>query len=417
MIIIFLIMALIFVRQIMIYKQPLKINYAPILIALGAIGTLTHILSNPTNENFIFVFRESLLPLFVGFILFIIMNIMSQNQKREFEKSHLERDSHMHDEIVFLKDYISALEKRMILNSQNIGSATEQELEQIFEKDIEALNTIQNNQSLFLAKFEQMLEEQHKAVEKFDDFSQKDFVELDKMMHRHIETVRHEQKLYFEKIESKPQQSSVDFDTKVLDNITDEVKTVKTSIEKLSKNIITSVSNDLRETLGEFEGQFSILRTQTRGITTNIKDSESIIDNIRVENDKLLNKITYTMSHLDEVINRSREIENMYSPISSIMQSANEVKNDYLKALKSMDSLSAKLNDVDMEHYKALQSNIDSLSYELSQKIDDSLKALQEHFHIAQNTASPTMKELSQKSQTNTTPSQIKAKQAYSSES
>lgn len=421
MIIVFFIMALIFVRQIMIYKEPLKINYAPILIALGAIGTVTHILSNPTNDNFIFIFRESLLPLFVSFILFIIIYIMAQNQVREFEKEHLSRDSFMLEEFSYIKEYISALEKRIILSAQNMGSSNDDDIRQIFEKDIDGLNKIQNNQSVFLAKFEQIMEQQQKYVKQFEEFSKSDFLELDQVMHRHIETVRQDQMFHFKKIEEmehlqpKEVATTSEFNPEALNGVKEDISKLSNSMDKYSKNVMHEITKGLRDTLGEFEGQFSILRTHARGMVTNIKDSEGVMNDIRSENGKLLTKIAYTTSHLEEVEKRSRELEKMYDPISSIMQSANDVKNEYIRALKNVHTLSDKLNDVDIEHYEAIQSNIDALSLKLSQQLESSLKEMQEHFHIVRNSTPPTMQELSQKG-VQTTPSQIKVQQAYTQE-
>ncbi|MEJ2414825.1 MAG: hypothetical protein P8Y22_06120, partial [Sulfurimonas sp.] len=80
-------MAILFLRQVYILKQPNKINYAPLMLAIGFIATILHFITYPINDELIVVVRESLFPLLVALILFIIMNIMHQTQQSELAKN------------------------------------------------------------------------------------------------------------------------------------------------------------------------------------------------------------------------------------------------------------------------------------------------------------------------------------------
>jgi hypothetical protein len=64
-----------FLRQISILKQPNKINYAPLMVGIGAIGSVIHFIIHPDASNVIMLLRESFFPLLVALLFYIVMNI------------------------------------------------------------------------------------------------------------------------------------------------------------------------------------------------------------------------------------------------------------------------------------------------------------------------------------------------------
>ncbi|MCK9492223.1 MAG: hypothetical protein M0Q24_09035, partial [Sulfurimonas sp.] len=65
----FVFMAILFLRQISILKHPNKINYAPLMIGVGAISSVVHFIIHPDVTNVILLLRESFLPLLVSLLL------------------------------------------------------------------------------------------------------------------------------------------------------------------------------------------------------------------------------------------------------------------------------------------------------------------------------------------------------------
>jgi hypothetical protein len=66
-------MALIFLRQISIYKQPNKINYAPLMLGVGAIASVIHFIIAPENQTLIITLKGSFIPILVALMLFIVI--------------------------------------------------------------------------------------------------------------------------------------------------------------------------------------------------------------------------------------------------------------------------------------------------------------------------------------------------------
>ncbi|MDD2838741.1 MAG: hypothetical protein PHX59_07260, partial [Sulfuricurvum sp.] len=74
-----IVMSLLFLRHVSVYKDPNKINYTPVVLALGIVGSLLHFTVYATTISDTAVIKESLLALSVGAVLSAIMSVMSQS--------------------------------------------------------------------------------------------------------------------------------------------------------------------------------------------------------------------------------------------------------------------------------------------------------------------------------------------------
>ncbi|MDD3836194.1 MAG: hypothetical protein PHS42_12100, partial [Sulfurimonas sp.] len=185
----FVFMAILFLRQISILKHPNKINYAPLMIGVGAISSVVHFIIHPDVTNVILLLRESFLPLLVSLLLYIVMNILHQTQQTQSARTKDEFSQFIVSQVNELKEFMADLEGRMILTQQEDREA-QKNLREKFKHDIKALNFIELNQGKFLEKFDEM-QEWHSGVSKaFDNFTNVQLPELDNVVHKHIDMLR-----------------------------------------------------------------------------------------------------------------------------------------------------------------------------------------------------------------------------------
>jgi hypothetical protein len=111
----FAFMAILFLRQISILKQPNKINYAPLMIGIGAISSVVHFIIHPDITDVVLLLRESFLPLLVALLLYIVMNILHQTQQTQNARTHDEFARVITTQVSELKEFMADLEGRMIL--------------------------------------------------------------------------------------------------------------------------------------------------------------------------------------------------------------------------------------------------------------------------------------------------------------
>ena len=103
----FAFMALLFLRQISILKQPNKINYAPLMIGIGAISTIVHFIIQPDTSDVVLLLRESMFPFLVSLLLYIVMNILHQTQVSQNARTQEEFTKVLVNEIFKQKDRLN----------------------------------------------------------------------------------------------------------------------------------------------------------------------------------------------------------------------------------------------------------------------------------------------------------------------
>jgi hypothetical protein len=202
----FAFMALLFLRQISILKQPNKINYAPLIIGVGAIGAVMHFILHPDTSDVILLLRESFIPLLVSLLLYIIMNIMHQTQESQNARNKDEFTKVLVNEISGLKEFMSELESRM-KNSQQEDQRVREEVSRKFEEDLKALDTIKENQANFLKKFDEMDSWHQNVSKEFEHFTEIQMPELDNVVHKHIDILRVAEQDHYNQLKSTLQKA------------------------------------------------------------------------------------------------------------------------------------------------------------------------------------------------------------------
>ena len=215
-------MALLFLRHVAILKKPNKINYAPLMIAIGTIASLVHFIIHPDPSNVVLLLRESLMPLLVAVILYIVMNILNQTKESQSAKLHDEFTKVLVHEITQLKEFILDLEARMTDYSQE-DRKIQQEIQEKFQK----------NQIEFTKKFEKIEEWNENVNKSFTHFSEVQMPELDNVVHKHIDLLRVAEQDHYNKLKGlieKAGESRYD--------IVEDVENLKSSLNFLTFTVI-----------------------------------------------------------------------------------------------------------------------------------------------------------------------------------
>jgi len=393
----FAFMALLFLRQIAIFKQPNKINYSPLLLGVGAIGSMSHLLLHPDHSDFYLLFREALLPMFFGLLLYIVMNILHQTQVGIESQQRTDILSRFAIEVEHIKKNIEASEFR--LKSLNM---TEQEIKHILEKfsniDFSSLKNIEKNQQTFFEKFEVIFEQQHEVLKKFEVFTEEKMPDVDAVIHRHIDMLRIAEQDHYNHIQ------------KALHGIIDENKELVKSIAALDqapsqslisdaqiKEVVLKTDRLLQQVVNDFERQMVSLRAQSEGIATAMAESDSLVGDIREQEELIMSQLVLSSTRMTELHEQSIDVRNVYEPLVELMDKVTEIKTDYSSAKNQLDMLSEALQSVEEFQFEKMREHIETLSETLSNQIEQSLENLHEHYNIAQKDITKTVQELSSK--------------------
>lgn len=398
MLITFIVMGLLFIRQVVIFKEPNKINYAPLLLGIGAIGTVLHLLLHPQPEDQMMLLRESLLPLFVGLVFFIIMNILNQTRQRDSHLAKEEFSESLLTHINALQSDISHLEEQMRGFSRSELN-TRDELREVLKDEISSLTNIQENQQLFMSKFEAVLAKQHEALSSFEKFTQEQLPELDNVVHRHIDMLRIAEQDHFNRVKAAlegAKENRLDI-VKDVQQIKSGIETLHGSYKEVSSRIVAESQNRLHELLGSFSGQLNTLRLQSEGLSTSLHEDESVLKSLKEQSELIMKQTILSAKQMDEMLNEGDRVRELFAPLTKLVDQVSNVHSDYVSAKVKLDRLADVLHNAEAVQLDHLKQEIESLSQSLTEQIDASLHKLHEHYHIAHKDISSTVQELSAK--------------------
>jgi len=380
----FAFMALLFLRQIAILKQPNKINYAPLMIGIGAISSLVHFIIHPEAQDIMLIFRESLFPFLVALLLYIVMNILHQTQVSEEARNKEEFSKVLVNEVSQLKQFILELETRMS-EAQKEDREVQENIRIKFKEDVKALVTIEKNQEIFIGKFDEM-EAWHKDVNRgFEDFTEVQLPELDNVVHKHIDILRVAEQDHYNKLTSvlqKAVKSRVDMSGEI-EELKVNINSIKTISDDIAQSITKSTLEQLSGVTKAFEMQMLSLKSHSENIETSLSEGENRIEGIKTQSEMIMKQMVLSSNKMNELEKQNSGLGDIYSSMKGLIGEVESIKSDYVKSQAQLSLIATELSLSKEKQVLEMKTQIESLSEGLTAKIDESLEKLHKHYHIA----------------------------------
>lgn len=395
-----LLMALLFLRQISILKQPNKINYAPLMLGIGIIGGVIHFILQPQDADFVLVFKESLIPLLISILLYIMINIFHQTQQNELSKMQNEFSVELIKQIKELKEFALELEKKMLL-SQGIDKIAQEESRERFKQDIKILDAIQANQTKILDKFE-LVDKWHKDVTSaFKNFTEVQLPSLDDIVHKHIDMLRIEEQDHFNKVKLTIQKA---LESKI--ELKDEIEAIKESmhnISKISQNIANAIVNHTTKELvtvtDSFEKQMRLVASHTQNIDTTLYESENRLSNIKENSELIMRQMVLSSKKMNELEKQSGDLQDMGRNIRELLEDIEAIKSEYVKAQAQLSLIVKDFAETKAKEEQNIKNEMHYLAQRVVDKLDESLEKIDKHNMSVAEDISQNVKILAKKSQ------------------
>ncbi len=393
-------MSLLFLRQISILKQANKINYAPLMVGIGAISSIVHFIIFPDQKEISLLLRESLLPLLVSLLLYIVMNILHQTQQTQSLRSQDGFAQALASQLAEMKEFMGGIEKRIALSQYDELKAKEEIFEK-FKQDMKALEGIKENQSRFLEKIDEFEVWQQSVSNAFLEFSTVQLPELDNVVHKHIDILRIAEQEHHNQLKNmlnKALQSKLE----TLDEI-EALKAQLSEMSRLSTDIADSITEhtlvNLSGVTQSFSRQLLSLKSQTESMGTSLSEDENRLIGIRNQSEMIMKQMILSSKKMDELKEKNDSFSTTYLSVKDLLHDIELIKSDYVKSQAQLSSIAKEMKFSEEEQIEALKNHVEVLSEMLSKKIDDSLEKLHEHYHIADSDISESVKILSKKLQ------------------
>ncbi|ADN09070.1 hypothetical protein [Sulfurimonas autotrophica] len=366
----FIVMGILFLRQIVILKRPNKINYAPLILGVGAIGSIVHFIIHTQNTNILLLIRESLFPLLFALILYVIMNILHQTQQSQLAKTQEEFIKVLLQQMNQLKSFLLDIEKRIAISRSEDRNAQE-EIREKFKEDIKALDSIQLNQTKLINKFD-MMENISKDVSKsFNYFSEVKLPELDNIVHTHIDILRVAEQDHYKKLQNLLNEA---LDNRF--NFTNEINEVKVKLDELkmmagdiSQDIVSQTSSKLSTLTKAFENEILLLKSHASSMDTTLSESENRLVNVKNQSEMIIKQMILSVKNMHELESKTADLPKIFSQFSSLIEDIEAIKSDYVKSQSQLGNI-----------LKTLESSTADELYKMNEKLENSLEKLSEHY-------------------------------------
>jgi len=364
-------MSLLFLRHTAVYKDPTKINYTPVVFALGFIGALLHfILSAAIDMS---VIKESLLSLSLGVLLSTIMSIM--NQTVSVINSHTDR-FRLHeigDEITSLAVSVGTLKDRLELITQMEGS-THDQIRHVFKEEFDALSVIQTNQKLFVSKIESLLVQQQSAMGKFEEFTLSELPSLDNVVHRHIDLLRVAEQDHFNHLKNIARENSEEFHAKI-----QELREIiiQVSHHQNPDHTLTVLQKELDRIVHDFSHHLQILGAKSESIVTSLLENDSLLQASREQSELIMQQMVLSSKQMREMTSHSKELSDSLAPLSQLFASAETLHKEFVHAKGKLSELIVTLESYERQEYRAIRKSLEDVAAEAAVQMQLFVQTLQ----------------------------------------
>jgi len=354
-------MSLLFLRHIAVYKDPNKINYTPVVLALGFVSGFLHFVMLGDTPQWLLVLREALMSVILGIILSTIMSVMSQAQRASqiaFQNRYLQT---LIDDVNSLARLFSTFDGALGRISA-MESSTHEQLKNIFKEEIDALSSILNNQKFFIQKVESVLAQQQLAQEKFEVFTTSELPSLDNIVHRHIDLLRIAQQEHFNHIKHAMKQLD---DAK--EHTHAELDMIHNAVQKIPKSfsnegVMQNVENQLSKILADFGHHIGTIGSKSQSIVMTLLENEAILKGSREQSEMIMQQMVLSSNNMREMNHATKELGLSLRPIIPMLESAQTLFEEFTLAKGRLSELLVTLESYEKHDIRELHENLENIA-------------------------------------------------------
>lgn len=354
-------MSLLFLRHISVYKDRNKINYTPVVVAIGFIAGLLHFVMLGDGEGWLLVLRESLLTVIVGSILSAIMSVISQTQSASNQQSDNLRMESIQEDVTSLQNLFGSINSSLSRVTQ-MENTTHEQLKNIFKEEIEALGSILHNQKFFIQKVESMIAQQQSAQEKFEEFTLTELPSLDNVVHRHIDLLRISEQDHFNQLKIAIKSSNEEKKEHY-----EELLRIQSSLDKFQKSfsiegVVGILEHEFSRIIAESSRHIHTIGSKAESIVTTLLENESILKSSRDQSESIMHQMVLSSNQMREISHTTKDLNESLRPLGALFGSAESLFNEFLVAKSKLSELITTLESYEKQEHRALCEHLEHVA-------------------------------------------------------
>lgn len=396
-----IIILFIFWRQLIILKMAQKINYAPLVLVIGSISSISLFVFSSSGE-FQNDIKYALIPLLISLVFYMLMYIMNQ---MNINRSSSQRESHEHLLSTLIADisgYFGVLDEKLSA-IVNTDEKTLQAVQMALRNELSEFTQISKRQELISKKIEDMYTHEEAALLNIQKFIEKDVIDLDKVLHRHIDILRVSEQDHFNKLQNRIDmidENRKGSDTNiVLEEMNSRISKMQESFERSASLIIENTKTHLSEALKKMHSDLGNTKQLSEALYLSTQEYEVKLNELHKQASLLLQKSDIIHESMADTFEQSKKVRPVYNSLNELISRLMDIYAEYKHAKKELNILAGELGNAEERHFELMDAKIDILGENIHKKIEASLKELKEHYHIADRDVTSTVKTLAAKAQ------------------
>lgn len=391
-----------FWRQLVVFKMSRKINYAPLVLIVGMISSISLFVFSVGSGDLKSDLQYALLPLLISLVFYMVMYIMFQLKINSDTAEKEEHKKLLSILISNIKEYFGVLNDKL----SAIESMDEKTLDAVqlaLKNELSVFTRLSSQQEMLSAKLEQMYLQEESALLNIREFLEKEIPDLDTVVHRHIDILRIAEQDHFNKLQAIL--NNMNSESLVLE-LKEAVKTVHKRLENMEENyeksaqiVALEVKESLLSTVQSMSKELTHAKQLSESLSLSTQEYEVKLQELHKYASQLLQKSDTIHESMEDTYNQSQKVRPVYASLNELVSRLMDIYGEYKHAKKELHILASELGNAEERHFEIMDKKIDVLGENIHKKIETSLYELKEHYHIADRDVTSTVKTLAAKAQ------------------
>jgi len=389
-----------FWRQLVVFKLAQKVNYAPLVLSIGAISAISlFVFSSGELKHDI---QYSLMPLLISLIFFMIMQLMYQTKQNRTQAQKESHEQLLSTLIADISGYFGVLDEKLGA-IESIDEKTLDAMQLTLKNEFSEFSQLSTQQKLISAKLEEMYVQEESALLHIQKFLEKDMHDLDSVVHRHIDILRIAEQDHFNKIldilNNMNLNSELSTDDEAIQSLKSDMQNMKIEFKDSAQVVINETKSQLNSVTKQMLHDLQSTKQLSESLSISTQEYEVKIQELHKQASLLLEKSDIIHESMEDTYTQSQKIRPVYSSLNELISRLMDIYAEYKHAKKELHILAGELGNAEDKHFEIMDKKIDDLGEDIRAKIEASLHELKEHYHIADRDVTNTVKELAAKAQ------------------
>lgn len=397
-----IIILFLFWRQLVVFKMSRKINYAPVVLIIGMISSISLFVFTPGSAELKNDIQQALLPMLLSLIFYMVMYIMYQVKINSAKAEKVEHEKLLAILVSNIKEYFGILDEKLSA-IESTDEKTLNAVQMAVKNELSVFTKLSSQQEMLSQKLEQMYVQEESALLNIQKFLEKEIPDLDSVVHRHIDVLRIAEQDHFNKLQnilnSMNGNSENNEVIQAVQDLHNRLDTVQEQYEKSATSISLEIKESLHATLESMAKELNNTKQLSESLSVSTQEYEVKLQELHKHASQLLQKSDTIHESMEDTYNQSQKVRPVFASLNELVSRLMDIYGEYKHAKKELHILASELGNAEERHFEIMDKKIDVLGEDIHKKIEASLYELKEHYHIADRDVSTTVKTLAAKAQ------------------